>query len=397
MASLSDVPALEHVDMAEGDLVAVTLPPSVSWLGLLSETWEAGAALLPIDHRLPAAERGALLERGRPTVLVDEGGIRRRGGEPVEPGTVLVVPSSGTADEPRLVEFDRAAIGAAVQTSARALGASNADRWLSCLPFAHVGGLLVPIRSLLLDAPVAVHERFDPRAVLDEPGVAFTSVVPTMLERLVETGDDLSSFRSILVGGAHLDPGVRSRAERSGAQVVETYGMTESCGGVVYDGVPLHGTEVRIGPDGEIHLRGPTLMRAYRLDASRPFTDDGWLRTHDAGGISPDGRLRVLGRLDDLVITGGEKVWPGRVEAALAGHPGVREIAAAGRPDPEWGQRVTVWVVPNDPAAPPTLEDLRSFAAEALPRYAAPRELILVDRLPRTGSGKVRRAHLRRD
>jgi o-succinylbenzoate---CoA ligase len=391
------VPALAHVDLAEGDLVAVALPPSVRWLGLLSGTWEAGAALLPIDHRLPAAERDALLERGRPTVVVDQSGPRRVEGEPVEPDTVLVVPSSGTAEEARLAEFDRAAIEAAVEASAHALGASNVDRWLSCLPLAHVGGLLVLLRGALLGSAVSVHERFDPRSVVDEPGVAFTSVVPTMLERLVETGADLSSFRSILVGGAHLDAGLRSRAERSGAHVVETYGMTESCGGVVYDGVPLHGTEVRIGPKGEIRLRGPTLMRGYRLDASEPLTGDGWLRTHDAGEIDPDGKLRILGRLDDLVITGGEKVWPERVEAALASHPGVREIAAAGRPDPEWGERVSVWVVPNDPAAPPTLEDLRSFATEALPRHAAPRELILVDRLPRTGSGKVRRAHLRRD
>jgi O-succinylbenzoic acid--CoA ligase len=389
------VPALEHVDLAEGDLVAVTLPPSPGWLDLVSETWEARAAILPIDHRLPPPERDALLERGRPAIVLDETGARRVEGESVEAGTVLMVASSGTADVARLARFDRAAIEAAVETSTHALGASNTDGWLCCLPPAHVGGLLVLLRALLLGAPVSVHERFEPRAVLAEPGMAFASVVPTMLERLVDSGEDLSSFRSILVGGAHLDPGLRARAERAGAHVVETYGMTESCGGVVYDGMPLRGTDVRIGPEGEIELRGPTLMRGYRLDASAPFTDDGWLRTADAGELGADGRLHVTGRLDDLVITGGEKVWPDRVEAAITGHPAVREVAAGGRTDPEWGQRVAIWVVPRDPAEPPTLEELRAFAATLLPRYALPRELILVERLPRTGSGKVRRADLR--
>lgn len=391
------MPPLEHVEPTELDLVAVALPPSAAWTSLLAEVWDAGAALMPIDHRLPLAERDAVLERGRPTIVLDGTGARRVGGDPVDPGVVLVVPSSGTADVPRLAAFDRASIEAAVQTSAEALGASNADRWLCCLPVEHIGGLMVLFRGVLLGGGVTIHERFDPEAVLDELGVAFASVVPTMLERLVESDEDLSSFRSILVGGARLDPGLRRRAELAGASVVETYGMTESCGGVVYDGVPLRGTQVRIGPEGEIQLRGPTLMRGYRLDPSTPFTDDGWLRTHDAGELDPDGRLRIAGRLDDLVITGGEKVWPGRVEGALAEHPRVREVAAAGRPDPEWGEHLTVWIVPVDPAEPPTLDDLRAFAAETLPRYAAPRELILVDRLPRTRSGKVRRADLAGD
>ena len=389
--------ATEHVRPAEGDLVAVTLPPSSDWLDLLRQTWDAGAALLPIDVRLPAAERAALIERARPTLALEATGVRRLDGEPVEPGIVLVVHSSGTGGTPAFAQFDRDAIDAAVSSSSNALGATGEDRWLCCLPLAHVGGLLVLLRALTLGAPIAVHERFDARAVVAEPGVAFTSVVPTMLARIVETGSDLSAFRSILVGGAHLPAELRSRAERAGAGVVETYGMTESCCGVVYDGVPLQGTEVRIGPGGEIQLRGPTLMRGYRLGAAAPFTRDGWLRTADAGGIDADGRLHVAGRTDEVVITGGEKVWPQAVEAALQGHPAVREVAAAGVPDPEWGERVTVWVVPADDGDPPTLEDLRAFAAEHLPSYAAPRKLVMVERLPRTPSGKVRRADLPRD
>jgi o-succinylbenzoate---CoA ligase len=391
------VPALEHVSPAEGDLVAVTIPPSRAWLDLLAETWDAGAALLAIDHRLPAAERAALIERANPTVTLDRTGAGRIDGEPVERGIVLVVYSSGTHGSPALAQFDRHAIEAAVSSSSLALGATGADRWLSCLPLAHVGGLLVLLRALLLGAPVSVHERFDPRAALAEPDVAFTSVVPTMLARLVQTGSDLSAFRSILVGGAHLPAELRSRAELAGARVVQTYGLTESCGGVVYDGSPFRGTEVRIGPGGEIQLRGPTLMRGYRRGDAEPFTPDGWLRTADAGELDADGRLHVAGRTDDVVITGGEKVWPQAIEAALLRHPRVHEVAAAGLPDPEWGERVAVWVVPSDAADPPTLEDLRAFLVQRLSPYAAPQELLLLERLPRTASGKVRRADLPRD
>ena len=389
--------ALEHVRPAEGDLVAVTLPPSPAWLDLLTETWDAGAALLPIDDRLPGAKRAALIERASPTIALDRRGVRRVRGEPVETGIVLVVHSIGTGGEPGFAQFDRDAIDAAVSSSSLALGATGEDRWLSCLPLAHVGGLLVLLRALLLGAPVSVHDRFDPRAALAEPDVAFTSVVPTMLARLVETGSDLSALRSILVGGAHLSAQLRSRAEHAGGRVVETYGLTESCGGVVYDGTPFRGTEVRIGPGGEIQLRGPTMMRGYRPGGAEPFTPDGWLRTADGGELDAEGRLHVAGRTDDVVITGGEKVWPQAIEAALLRHPRVREVAAAGLPDREWGERVTVWVVPSDAADPPTLEDLRAFVAERLSPYAAPRELLLIQRLPRTASGKVRRADLPRD
>jgi o-succinylbenzoate---CoA ligase len=394
------VPALEHVSIAAGDLVAVAIPPSPAWREIVAETWAAGAALLPVDHRLPPAEAEALLERARPTVVLEAGGARRVDGRPAGPDIALIVHTSGTGGSPKLAQFHRRAIDAAVASSALALEASDEDRWLSCLPLSHVGGLLVLLRAILLRAPVAVHARFDPEAVVTEPDIAFTSVVPTMLDRLVEIGADLSSFRAILVGGAHLSSDLRTRAERAGANVVETYGLTETCGGVVYEGLPLPGTQIRIDPDGGIQLRGPTLMQGYRFDvagSAAAFTNDGWLRPGDAGEIDRDGRLHVVGRIDDLINTGGERVWPDQVEAALRDHPGVREVAAGGRLDPEWGQHVAVWIVPADPADPPSLEELRAFAARTLPRYAAPRELTLADRLPRTLSGKLRRAALPRD
>jgi o-succinylbenzoate---CoA ligase len=386
--------------MTSGDVVAVSLEPGPAWFDLIAETWATGAALLPIDHRLPPREAGALLERARPTVSLDAVGARRIDGDAADPEIAVIVQTSGTGGAPKFVQFDRRAIDAAVASSASALGASADDRWLCCLPLAHVGGLLVLLRAVLLGAPVTIHPGFDAGAVAAELGSAFTSLVPTMLGRLLAAGAELSAFRAILVGGAHLSPDLRASAELAGASVVETYGLTETCGGVVYDGVPLPGTEMRIDPKGGIELRGPTLMRGYRLDPSATaaaFTEDGWLRPGDAGEIDREGRLHVVGRFDDLINTGGEKVWPDEVEAALRQHPGVRDVAAGGRLDPEWGQRVAVWVVPADPSDPPSLDELRAFVARTLPRHAAPRELTLAERLPRTASGKLRRAALPRD
>jgi len=386
------------VRLEHGDVVAVASPPGPAWADLVREVWDAGAALFPVDDRLAPAEAEALIRRARPTVLVSSGGWERPGdGVPAEADVSLVVHTSGTAGEPKLVQFDRAAIDAAVSSSALVLEATPDDPWLCCLPLAHVGGLLVLLRGVLLGAPVAVHPRFEPETIAAEPDVAFTSLVPTMLVRLLDSGVDVDRFRAILVGGAHLPLDLRERAEAAGARIVSTYGLTESCGGVVYDGLPLPGTEMRTDPDGGIELRGPTLMLGYRFDAegtARAFTHDGWLRPGDAGEIDAEGRLHVIGRIDGLINSGGEKVWPEEVEAVLRGHPGVAEVAVGGRLDPEWGQRVVAWVVPADPASPPSLGALRDHVTASLSRHKAPRELVLVDALPRTGAGKVRRSIL---
>ena len=387
----------EHVALVPRDLVAVAMRPGVGWLQVVAETWDAGAAIMPIDHRLPAREVGSILERARPTVVHEPDGVRRLDGEPAEEGIALVVHTSGTGGDPKLVQFDRAAIDAAVASSALALEATARDPWLCCLPLAHVGGLLVLMRGVLLGASVTVRSGFDPAAVASHEGAAFTSIVPTMLVRLLEAEVDLSHFRAILVGGAHLSPDVRERAERAGAHVIETYGLTESCGGVVYDGLPLPGTAMRIDDDGGVQLKGPTLMRGYRFDpkaTTAAFTDDGWLRPGDAGEIDRDGRLHVVGRIDDLINSGGERVWPREVENALRDHPKVAEVAVGGRLDPEWGQRVVAWVVSTDRSDAPTLDELREHAAATIARHKVPRELVLVDELPRTFSGKVRRVAL---
>lgn len=391
--------------ISEHDLVAVTLPPGPGWLELVRHVWAAGAAVLPIDPRLPTAEAGKLLRLARPTVLISDPAGERTGrrmedGVPAEPGVALVVHTSGTAGMQKLVQFERRALDSAVAASAFALEATPRDRWICCLPLAHVGGMLVLLRGVLLDAPVSVHPVFDPDLIGAREYASFISIVPTMLGRLLDAEIDLTGFRGILVGGAHLSQDVRARAARVGAPVIETYGLTESCGGVVYDGLPLPGVEMRINTDGGIELRGPMLMLGYRFDdaaTSAAFTEDGWLQPGDAGEIDAQGRLHVVGRIDDLINTGGEKVWPHEVEVALREHPKVAEVGVGGRQDPEWGQRVVAFVVPADATEPPGLDELRAFAAARIARHKVPRELVLVDELPRTFSGKLRRAALARD
>ncbi|HEY8544014.1 MAG TPA: fatty acid--CoA ligase family protein, partial [Acidimicrobiales bacterium] len=172
---------------------------------------------------------------------------------------------------------------------------------------------------------------------------------------------------------------------------VPTYGMTETGGGVVYAGTPLEGVELRTDDRGQLLVRAPMLLRAYR-DGTDPRIQGGWYPTGDAGTWDPAARrVTVAGRIGDVIVTGGEKVWPAPVEARLAAHPLVREALVFGRPDPTWGHRVVARVVPADPAAPPTLDDLRGWVKEALPPWAAPHELELADHLPRTALGKLRR------
>ena len=380
------------VRLRRGDVVAVALPPGEAWLGIAAATWAAEASLLPVDHRLAAPAAQSLLADGRPTVLVSPQGWRRvRSGRPADPGVALIVPTSGSSGRPRLVELTRAAVEAAVASSLRALAADAGDGWVSCLPFAHIGALLVLLRGVLGGAPLLFRA---PGELEPVAGFPFVSVVPTQLVRALDAGVDLRGYRALLVGGGGVDAALRSRLDAAGAPCVGTYGLTQSCGGIVYDGTPLPGVSVRIDEGGEIQLGGPTLLRGYRDGSAAGLTADGWLPTGDAGRLDGDGRLHVHGRLDDLIVTGGENVWPGDVEAALRSHPAVTDCAVFGRPDPSWGQRVVAAVVPRDRAVPPTLEELRDHVGALLGRHQAPRELVLVESLPRTALGKLQRGGL---
>ncbi len=394
-----------HRWASPGELVAYALPPGFHWLEILAAHAHSGASFMPIDVRLSDPEQRRLIDLARPSVVVrpDEETILADAA-PVDPDTSwAVVPTSGTAGVPRLAQLSRASIGSAVAASLDALDASAYDPWVACLSPAHIGGLLVLLRGAFTGSRVTILDRFEPGALLaGAPDGAHVAVVPTMLERLVRGGGDLTRLGVLLVGGAALDPELRTAAEALGARVVSTYGSTETGGGIVYDGRVFEGSEVRIAsglPDrlGGIELRGPTIMDGYRADpaaTAEAFTSDGWLRTGDVGRIDAAGRLRVRGRADDAIRTGAETVWPDEVEAVLRTHPAVGDVAVAGRPDPEWGAHVTAWVVPVTPQDPPTLEELREHCRDGLARFKAPRDLRIVTALPRTASGKVRRADL---
>ena len=380
------------------------MPAGPAWLPLLHRLWAGHVAFMPLDERLPERERARMLDLARPAAVLGAGGGSTvyAGAEPIAPDVAVVVATSGTDGAPRLVELSRDAVIAAVEGSRSALldaGHQVDGPLVCCLSPAHVGGLLVLLRSEIAETPVLVHERFDAaRLIREAPPGASMSLVAAMVARLVRARADLGRLGVMLVGGGALDADVRAEAETLGATIVETYGLTESCGGVVYDGVPLGDTEVRIGDDGRIELRGPTLMRGYRHDPAATgaaFDVHGWLRTGDAGVIDDDGRLHVSGRLDDAIRTGAETVWPQEVERALATHHKVADVAVTGRAHPEWGQQVAAFVVPRTIDDPPSLEELRDHASEHIARHKAPRELFLVLELPRTSGGKLKRSALR--
>jgi O-succinylbenzoic acid--CoA ligase len=386
---------LAYLAMSESvQLVAVALPRPAAAQAIVA-AWEAGEAVLPLDPDAPGPELARALAAARPTQLVDGGGRSRlRDGQPVEPGVAAVVATSGTSGVPKAVELGADAVGWSALAVSSALDAGPGDRWLCCLPLHGVAGLAVVARAWRTGLPVEVHERFDPGAVGAAAGRAtLVSLVPTMLGRLLAAGAEVARFRRVLLGGAIIPGGLLDEAAARGVEVVRTYGLTETFGGVVHNGHPLDGVEVMVAPGGEVQLRGPMLFRRYRGDPAltAEVLRDGWLRTGDLGRLGPDGRLVVLGRRDELVISGGVNVHPGEVEVVLATHPAVAEVAVAGRPDPEWGQRVAAYVVPRDPATPPTLAELRAFALERLAPAKAPRELVLVPALPRGPSGKLLR------
>jgi o-succinylbenzoate---CoA ligase len=374
-------------------LVALLLPPGPGFVDALRRVWDAGDAALPLDARLPDPAVRRLLDVLAPGRIVGPDGKDERlaRGRPVEDGDALVVATSGTTGEPKGVILTHAAVAASALATSSRLGV-DAERhhWLCCLPVAHVGGLGVVTRALWARTPLTVLARFDASSLADalDAGATHVSVVATMLAA-IDPGL-VAGFDRVVLGGSAVPPDLPDN-------VVATYGLTETGSGCVYDGVPLDGVDVRVDDEGGIQLRGGPLLRAYRSAAGEldPFLPGGWFATGDLGAWDPtSGRLRVFGRAGDLIITGGQNVWPDPVEQVLSTVPGVAEAAVVGRPDPRWGAAVTAVVVAADPAAAPTLDDLRAAVKEQLAPYCAPHRLELVDSLPRTALGKLRRSEL---
>jgi o-succinylbenzoate---CoA ligase len=383
------------------ELVALDLPGGTGFLAALRATWDAGDAVAPLDPRLSADARQALLRALRPTRVIGPDGETHdlAGGLPVKAGDALVMATSGSSGRPKGVVLTHEALLASARATSHALGVDpGRHSWLACLPLAHIGGFSVVSRALLTGTPLTVHPGFDAERVEaagKAGGASHVSLVATALRRL-----DPSAFTTVLLGGSRPPEALPPNA-------VTTYGMTETGSGVVYDGVVLDGVEVALsaasGTDksadtdaSEILLRAPMLMRCYRDgQTGRVLGPDGtktWFATGDAGHLHPDGTLSVSGRMGDMITTGGEKVWPDAVERVVAGHSAVAEVAVWKRPDEEWGERVVAWIVAT--GEPPRLDELRDLVADSLAPWAAPKELVFVESLPRTASGKVRRRAL---
>lgn len=348
-------------------LVAIDLPGGPRFVERLQQIWADGDAAFPVDQRLPAEARRDICRR-------------MRVGEAVAVGDALVVATSGSTGDPKGVVLTRDAVAASAEATSKRLGVQDDDHWCACLPLAHVGGLSVVTRALHAGTDLTVLPSFDAEAVMG-CGATLVSLVPTALRRV-----DATKFRTIVLGGA------RPPADRP-PNAVTTYGLTETGSGVVYDGVPLDGVGVSIDDHGEIWLNGPMLMRGYR-DGPSPIDADGWLPTGDLGTWRTDDAgnhtLHVEGRRGDLIITGGENVWPEAVEAVLASHPDVADVMVRGVADDEWGQIVEAVVVAR-PGGSPTLDGLRTHVKATHPAFMAPRRLVLATSLPRTNLGKLRR------
>ena len=348
---------------------------------------------------LPAL--AAALDGTGPALVPDVPGLDAlRPGEALEHAdVVLVVPTSGSTGEPKGVLLTAANLRSSASATAARLGGHG--QWLLAIPPTHVGGLQVLVRSLLAGtSPVALPDGPFGAASFAEATVAltgarrFVSLVPTQLRRLLDPAglEALRAYDAVLLGGAAAPPALLAQVRGAGVRVVTTYGMSETSGGCVYDGVPLDGVRVRLR-DGRVRLAGPVVARGYRLrpDLTAEAFEGDSFTTSDLGRLD-GGVLQVLGRADDVVVSGGEKVPPLAVEAALETHPAVVEAAVTGVRDPEWGARVVAHVVLR---APLSLADARDHVARTLPRAWAPRELREVGALPLLASGKVDRAALR--
>jgi O-succinylbenzoic acid--CoA ligase len=433
-----------------GDVVASLLEDGLAFVELLHAVDLLGAVLLPLNARLTARELAFPLgDSGARLLIRAEDGLAGRALETVAiaPGVDAIVLddslpahprpdrseidrdapfavlyTSGTTGRPKGACLSRANFEASAVGSALHLGVLPTDRWLACMPLFHVGGLSIPLRSAVYGTTAILHDRFDPEAVdraLDDDGITLVSLTATMLKRLLDQRGSRAApdaLRCVLLGGGPNPSELLERACERGFRVAPTYGLTEACSQVATHApddegelralTPLPGTEVRIVDDGgsevahatpgEIEIRGPTLMVGY-LDGARAtpaVRRDGWFATGDVGTLDATGRLRVIDRRSDLIVSGGENVYPAEVEAALIEHRDVAEAGVAGVADAEFGQRPAAWIVLERGAPDPGDAALVAHCRERLAGYKIPVAFRRVDALPRNASGKLLRRAL---
>jgi O-succinylbenzoic acid--CoA ligase len=353
------------------------------------------------------------------------GALLEEVGRPEPRRTFTVLYTSGTSGRAKGACLSRANFLASAEAAMERLGPVVAERWLACMPLFHVGGLSILMRSVRFGGPVRLLPRFDAAEVseaLDEGDIVAVSLVPTMLSRLLAhrgTRPAPSALKAVLLGGAAAAPELVARALAAGYPVCPTYGLTEACSQVATAAPPsagatqprpmqpLRGTELRIvhdgrdvppGTPGEILVRGPTVMRGYLFDqhATAQALQGGWLHTGDIGCLDEEGALQVLDRRDDLIVSGGENVYPAEIEAVLLEHPGVEEAGVAGIPDDDLGARVVAWIVAA-PGTAPDVAGLQWHCRGRLAGFKRPREFRFVAALPRNAAGKLQRRRLVED
>lgn len=326
--------------------------------------------------------------------------------EQIDDDIALVVATSGTTGTPKGALLSASALAASANSTHRRLG--GLGTWLLALPADHIAGLQVLVRSVLASTtPVEldVSAGFDVTAVPDavnrmQPGRRYTSMVPVQLAKALDhpgASAALAQLDAVLLGGGPAPRPILEAAANVGITVVRTYGMSETSGGCVYDGLPLDGVSLAVGEDHRVRIGGSTVAKGYRNPiAPDPFATPGWFVTDDLGSLDAAGALTIHGRADDGISTGGLTVLPHCVEIVLAAHPAIGDCAVFGVPDDRLGQRVVAAVVLRSGADAPTLEELRACVADSLDATAAPRELHIVETLPRRGIGKVDRTALAR-
>ncbi|WP_223632746.1 o-succinylbenzoate--CoA ligase [Corallococcus sp. EGB] len=433
--------ALAARGVGQGDRVALlsTSHPAVTFL--FWALGRLGAVFAPLNARLTPAELRPLLEAVEPRLTLALGTLRDRLPEAEDleslPAGVaarsvpartwdaatprVILFTSGTTGRPKGAVLTEGAFRASCRASAANLGAHPAPRWLGTLPLFHVGGLAMLTRTAYDGGCLLLHERFDADAVnraIDTEGASHASFVATTLERVLDARQDRKlpgTFRCALIGGGPVPTALLTRARAAGLLALQTYGLTEACSQVTTErpsdadgrtaGPPLPGLEIRIvgtdgaplgeGQEGDVEVRGPTLMAGYwnQPDATRDAVHDGWLRTRDVGALDAKGRLTLLSRRTDLIVRGGENLYPAEIEAVLANHPAILESAVVGVPDAHWGEVPVAFVVLRPGHALP--EDLDAWCRQSLARFKVPTRFVVIETLPRNAMSKVERPVLR--